>query len=582
MIKKDIISIIRDEQLVSPEQLVTWQQEYEQEKAQAALSTPAKPLSNFDEYVQQRPDLSDIVLARAYAIKSGLPFLETIAEKQVNSEVLLKVPLKFLREYSVIPIKIGADNRIVLVTAQPFNFQPLDELTLIYGNQTERAVAPRSLIIDAINRYYPLEGTKEVIAELEEEQDIAAGSVDFGAIDEEDILGMASEAPIIKLVNHVLYQAVKRGASDIHIEPFEKELHIRYRIDGVLYPALMPPKRVQSALVSRIKIMSGLNIAEKRQPQDGRIQIKIADKAIDIRLSVLPVSFGERVVMRLLDKTKTFGALTTLGLSKRDYNVMLRTIEQPNGIMFITGPTGSGKTSTLYSILHELNKPDVNIITVEDPVEYQLVGLGQVQVREKIGLTFAVALRSVLRQDPDIVMIGETRDHETAQIAIQAALTGHLVLSTLHTNSAAAAITRLIDMGIEPFLIASTVTTVMAQRLVRRVCKLCATTYKPSVETLRRLGLTESTAAAIIFYQAHGCDECLGTGYKGRLAIFEIMVMTPAISRLTIERADTLIIQNQAIKDGMTLLVDDGIEKIKEGLTTVDEVLSVAVAQEVV
>lgn len=534
---------------------------------------------SFDEYVVEHAPVKPEAIASAYAIKAGLPYLESLNEKNTDPDILVQVPLKFLREHGVVPIKQAGESAVTIVTARPFDFPPLDELRLIYGNDTQVAVAPLPVIIDTINRYYPLEGTKEVIAELEEEKEAVEG-VDFSSIGEEDILGMASEAPIIKLVNHILYQAVKRGASDIHIEPFEKELQIRYRIDGILYPAFNPPKRTQAALVSRLKIMANLNIAEKRQTQDGRMQIKVADKPFDIRVSILPVSFGERVVMRLLDKSKTFGALTNLGLSKRDYEVLEQGVRQPNGILLITGPTGSGKTSTLYSILSELNSPEVNIITVEDPVEYQMQGIGQVQVNEKIGLTFAAALRSILRQDPDIVMIGETRDQETAQIAIQAALTGHLVLSTLHTNSAAATITRLIDMGVEPFLIASTVTVVVAQRLVRRLCENCKQVYKPTAELLRRLGMTEGDAKKITFYEAKGCDECLQTGYKGRLAIFEIMKMSHAVSRLTIDRADTALIQAQAVKDGMTLLVQDGIEKIKEGITTIDEVLSVAMGQE--
>jgi general secretion pathway protein E len=326
--------------------------------------------------------------------------------------------------------------------------------------------------------------------------------------------------------------------------------------------------------------MSNLNIAEKRQPQDGRIQIKIADKAIDIRVSILPVTFGERIVMRLLDKTKSLSTLTEMGFSSRDFSVIEQSIHQPNGIILITGPTGSGKTSTLYAILSQLNSPDVNIITVEDPVEYQMQGIAQVQVKEKIGLTFAAALRSILRQDPDIIMIGETRDHETAQIAIQAALTGHLVLSTLHTNSAAATITRLIDMGVEPFLMASTITAVVAQRLVRRLHEICKVPHKPAPEILKRLGISTAQARSITFYEPRGCDECLHTGYKGRLALFEIMVMTSSIAHLTMERADATVIQEQALKDGMTLLVEDGVRKIIAGLTSIEEVLSVATSQE--
>jgi general secretion pathway protein E len=400
--------------------------------------------------------------------------------------------------------------------------------------------------------------------------------VELGDIEERDIVAMAAEAPIIKLVNHILYQAAKRDASDIHIEPFEKEVSVRYRIDGVMYTVMNPPKRIQGALTSRIKIMAHLNIAEKRLPQDGRIDLRVAGKPIDIRVSVLPVAFGERIVMRLLDKTRTFGNIDQMGLSDRDLRILQTSIARPNGIIYVTGPTGSGKTTTLYSILGKLNSPDVNIITVEDPVEYQMPGIGQVQVRDKIGMTFAAALRSILRQDPDIIMIGETRDQETAQIAIQASLTGHLVLSTLHTNSAPATITRLLDMGVEPYLIASSVVLVMAQRLVRKLCDNCKKPYKPSIDVLRSIGLSEKDAQGITFYQAVGCEECLKLGYKGRLAIYELMQMTNDIAKLTIDRADTSRLRKQAVADGMTLLIQDGLRKIKEGVTTIDEVLSVA------
>ena len=560
MLQKSIADILVERKVITVEQ----KQEYEA----AAL---AEKIS-FEEYVRMAAKVSDYDLAQAFSTKFELPFVERIIEKMADPDLLSKIPLNFLRKQAVMPVLM--DGNIVFLTSDPFYFQPLDELRLLLG-PASTAVAPRNTIIEAVNRYYPLEGTKEMIAELAEEPGLG-GAMEFGEIHEEDILGMASEAPIIKLVNHILYQAVKREASDIHIEPFEKEVRVRYRIDGVLYVTITPPKRVQAALTSRIKIMANLNIAEKRQPQDGRIQIKIADKAIDIRVSVLPVVFGECIVMRLLDKTKTFGALKTLGFGKRDYQVLEEAIERPNGILLITGPTGSGKTSTLYSILSELNKPTVNIVTVEDPVEYQMMGIEQVQVKEQIGLTFAAALRSILRQDPDIVMIGETRDQETAQIAVQAALTGHLVLSTLHTNSAAASITRLIDMGIEPFLIASTVTTIIAQRLVRRLCPNCKKPYKPDLVLLKRIGLTEKDLATGTFFAPQGCEECGGTGYRGRLAIFEIMQMTPAITRLTLQRADTALIQEQARKDGMTLLVEDGARKAMEGLTTIEEVLSAA------
>lgn len=516
------------------------------------------------------PDQLAEYVAEAYK----LPLIRKIEEKMVPPELLSRVPLRFLREYTLVPIM--HQDVITIVTTDPTIYAPLDELQQIFPG-SQLAVATQTTVVDALNRYYPLEGTKRAIEELEEEGDITA-PVDFTAISEEDILGAAQEAPIIKLVNNILYQAVKRDASDIHIEPFEKEVRVRYRIDGVLYNVMTPPHRIQGALISRIKIMSQLNIAEKRQPQDGRIQIKIANKPIDIRVSILPVAHGERVVMRLLDKTKTFATLEKLGMSERDYRVLESSIEQPNGIILITGPTGSGKTSTLYSILNQLNRPEVNIITVEDPVEYQVSGISQVQVREKIGLTFAAALRSILRQDPDIVMIGETRDQETAQIAIQASLTGHLVLSTLHTNSASATITRLIDMGVEPFLIASTLSSVTAQRLVRRLCDACKKQYTPTEADLQRVGMSVKDVAQGTFYQPVGCSECMNTGYRGRIAIFEVMRMSPAIARLTMERADTKRIEEVARKEGMTLLLHDGMQKVMRGLTTIDEVLTAASA----
>jgi general secretion pathway protein E len=516
--------------------------------------------------------LSAIDIARALAEYASLTFVETIADAMADTDLLAQVPLSFLRDNQIMPVII--EGQRTLLTSNPLNFQPLDELNSLLGGGFVYAVAPASAIVDAVNRYYPLEGSKQAIEELGREQELE--DVEFQAVEEKDIVAMAAEAPIIKLVNNILFQAVKRDASDIHIEPFEKELRVRYRIDGIMYDVMTPPKRIQGALVSRIKIMAHLNIAEKRIPQDGRIDIKVSGKAIDIRVSVLPVAFGERIVMRLLDKTRSFAALDQLGFSERDMSVILKNIVRPNGIIYVTGPTGSGKTTTLYSILSRLNTPEVNIITVEDPVEYQMAGIGQVQVKDKVGLTFAVALRSILRQDPDIVMIGETRDQETAQIAVQAALTGHLVLSTLHTNNAPATITRLLDMGVEPFLIASSIILAMAQRLVRKLCPTCKKPTKPPVELLKSLSMkVEGT-----FYEAVGCNECLQTGYKGRIPIFELMEMTPDLGKLTMARADTATLRAQAMADGMTLLVHDGLVKASQGLTTVDEVLSVATAQE--
>lgn len=551
--------------LINAQQLAEIQQE--SEKSGAAVEATA---------IEKKYTTAESI-AQAYAKYSSLNYIDTVTDKTADLDLLARVPLKFLRDNEVMPIMV--DGNIVILTANPFDFQPLDELNMLLGGGTQYAVAPLAVITNSINRYYPLEGTERMMKELEEEEE-APKEVAFEEIEEKDILGMATEAPIIKLVNNIFFQAVKRNASDIHIEPFEKEIRVRYRIDGVMYSVMNPPKRIQGALISRIKIMAHLDIAEKRIPQDGRIAIKVGEKPYDIRVSVLPVAFGERVVMRLLDKSRTFTGLQDIGFSERDLKVIEANISRPNGIVYITGPTGSGKTSTLYSILNKLNSPEVNIVTVEDPVEYQMAGVGQVGVREKVGLTFAAALRSILRQDPDIVMIGETRDAETAQIAVQAALTGHLVLSTLHTNSAPASITRLIDMGIEPFLIASSVVMVVAQRLVRKLCPHCKKIYHPNVELLDRIGLSAKEEKEIKFYGPVGCDECNQTGFRGRVAVFEIMEMTPAIAKLTMERSETGILREQAIKDGMIPLIKDGLRRIKDGLTTIDEVIAVATIEQ--
>lgn len=559
MLKKSIGQLLVDNGFLNDGELKNAQKE----AAQSRVS--------FEQYIVENNLVKGDALAQLFSEQLNIPYFETIADDVTDAETLAKVPLKFLRQHGVMPLK--EKGQLLLATADPTDFQPLDELMLLYGENIPLIVSTRKVIIDGLNHYYPLETSEEMIDDLEEESDM--GELSFGDIDEKDILNAANDAPIIKLVNYILVQADKRGASDIHISPQEKDIRVRYRIDGVMKTVMTPPKRVQGALASRIKIMSNLNIAEKRLPQDGRIEIKISDKAIDIRVSVLPVKFGENIVMRLLDKERGFTDLEKMGFCERDMKMINDIVGNPNGIILVTGPTGSGKTTTLYSILDRLNTPDVNIVTVEDPVEYQLAGISQVQVHEKVGLTFAASLRSILRQDPDIVMIGETRDAETAQIAVQAALTGHLVLSTLHTNSAPASITRLIDMGVEPFLISSSVIGVIAQRLVRRLCNECKESYHPTQELLTTLGI-KAQASTITFYKAIGCAECEDLGYRGRVPLFEVMKMTEDISRLTMERSSTTVMRQQAHKDGMQLLVTDGINKVQQGLTSIDEVLSVA------
>jgi len=389
-------------------------------------------------------------------------------------------------------------------------------------------------------------------------------------------MDMANEAPIIRLVNTVIKQAIEDRASDIHIEPFEKDLIIRFRIDGILYNMFTPPKKYQAAIISRIKIMSNLNIAENRLPQDGRIQLKVGGKDIDIRVSVFPTYYGERIVLRLLNKSDMKFDLDSLGFSKDSLSIFNELIKKTHGIILVTGPTGSGKTTTLYSVLTRLNTSDVNILTVEDPIEYQLHGVGQMQVKPKIDLTFAAGLRSILRQDPDIIMVGEIRDLETAEIAIQAALTGHRVFSTIHTNDAASGITRLLDMGVEPFLIASSVNAFLAQRLVRTICPHCKQSYKPDTVVLKDLGIKSSQIQGKKLYKGKGCEKCINTGYLGRSGIYELLPITNDIRKLIMEHADAVAIKEKAIANGMKTLLQDGIEKAFQGLTTLEEVLRVS------
>jgi len=562
MVKKKIGEILVDQGLITTDQL------------QEGLLHQKKTGKSLNEYLLEKNLVGKVDLSKARAYQVGLECVTVITEQMADPALLGKVPLKFLRQHTVIPIMY--ENRKTIVTTNPRDLQPLDDLSLLLGGEVSYAVSTDDTINNAINRYYPLETSREMMEELEEGE----GDLGLDSLEKKDIMEMANEAPIVKLVNHTLVQAVKEGASDIHIEPFERDLRIRYRIDGEMYLRVTPPKRYQGAIVSRIKIMSNLNIAEKRIPQDGRIQLKIANKPIDIRVSILPTNFGERVVMRLLDKSKGVVPLERLELSERDFAVVARSIERPNGIVLVSGPTGSGKTTTLYSILNHLNSPDSTLITVEDPVEYTIHGINQVQVNEKAGLTFASALRSILRQDPDIILIGEIRDGETAQIATQAALTGHLVTSTIHTNSAPATITRLIDMSIEPFLIASSLACVIAQRLIRKLCDVCKEEYQPDPAMLRRVGLTTETAKGVIFYKAIGCEDCLSTGYKGRRAIFEVMEINDAIAKLIVQRVDATIIRKKAIELGMTQLAEDGVRRIIRGDTTIEEILSVAFVEE--
>jgi len=392
-------------------------------------------------------------------------------------------------------------------------------------------------------------------------------------VEPEDLLDTDDEAPMILLVNSIFFRAVQQRASDIHFEPFEREIKVRYRVDGVLYNVLTSPKRLQSALISRVKIMAGMNIAEKRLPQDGRISLRIGGREIDIRVSDVPTAHGERLVLRLLEKTTNSLNLNDIGLSPHDIKSMERIIKMVHGIILVTGPTGSGKTTTLYSALNRINSPEKNIITIEDPIEYQIQGIGQIQVNSKIDLTFASGLRSILRQDPDVIMVGEIRDVETAGIAIHASLTGHLVFSTLHTNDSAGAVTRLLDMGIEPFLVSSSVVAIIAQRLVRKICQECRTPYAPTVKECQKIGL--KAEAKHTFFRGSGCSQCLNTGFKGRSGIYEILMIDDELREMIVSKADASEIKAKAISKGMLTLREDGAKRVTAGLTTTEEILRV-------
>ena len=511
------------------------------------------------------------ILAKEYGVawKERLDFED-------SSNMFANISAAFLRKNKLVPFKVINSN-IHIALNDILNILPLDALkTMFPGYEFTLVLSPILEIERIIQTYFEggkSETTNDVIEDLEESDfEILLDNFE----ETRDIMDMANEAPIIRLVNTVIRQAVNDRASDIHIEPYEKDIAIRFRIDGILYNMYNPPKRYQGAIISRIKIMANLNIAENRLPQDGRIQLKISGKDIDIRVSIFPTYWGERVVLRILNKTDMSFSIDDLGFDADTFAVFNSLIKKTNGIILVTGPTGSGKSTTLYSVLVTLNTETVNILTVEDPIEYQLQGIGQMQVKPKIDLTFANGLRSILRQDPDIVMIGEIRDLETAEIAIQAALTGHQVFSTLHTNDAASGITRLIDMGIEPFLIASSVNAFMAQRLVRNICPHCRQSYKPTPKEMAGLGLKATMLKNGNLFRGKGCDKCLNTGYSGRSGIYELLPVSTEIRKLIIAQSDSELIKEQARKEGMKTLWEDGLRKAVAGITTIEEVLRVS------
>ena len=493
----------------------------------------------------------------------------TFKHKEADVTVVDLVPPDTARFYGIVPVK-EEDGILYLAAKEPLNNKLTDELPFILGREIRILVGYPHEIDEMLDQFYPEGGS--TISDIIKEIDASSEkTLDLDNI--QDLEKAANDAPIVRFVNLIMQQAIKDKASDIHFEPFSDEFRIRYRIDGALYEIAPPPKNLAIPVISRIKVMSGLNIAERRVPQDGRIELRVNRKPIDLRVSTLPTRYGESVVLRVLDRSVVNLSLDSLGMNDYIKSNIRRLLKRPNGIFVVTGPTGSGKTTTLYSGLREINVPEDKLLTAEDPVEYDIEGIMQVPVREQVGMTFAAALRAFLRQDPDRIMVGEIRDVETAGMAIQASLTGHLVLSTLHTNDAAGAVTRLIDMGIEPFLISSTMIGVLAQRLIRRVCTKCREEYIPSDEELQMLGVTREEINNRPFFKGRGCDHCNNSGYKGRVGIFELLLVSPAIQSLVNERKPTQFIKEQAMKEGMVTMRQDGIKQILDGITTAKEVL---------
>ena len=501
--------------------------------------------------------------------KLGLPRIE-LGNYLVDPKITELVPEELARKYELIPVlKIG--QRLICAMVDPWNVFAVDDIRARTNLTIEPAVATETEIKKALNEHYGAKGSMEDLIKSIDEGKL--GLKENKELDVKQLQGIVEEPVVIKLVNLIIMQAIKEGASDIHIEPEEEVIITRFRVDGMLHKLNSPPKHLQSAIISRIKIMANLDIAERRIPQDGRFTLKIEGKQIDVRVSCVPTIFGENIVLRLLDASSTVMTLEQLGFSKEIFAKYSKLIVRPHGIILVTGPTGSGKTTTLYASLDKINTQEKNIITIEDPVEYKLSGVRQIQVDTKVNLSFANGLRSILRQDPNIIMVGEIRDFETAEIAIQAALTGHLVFSTLHTNDAAGAITRLIDMGVEPFLASSAIIGVLAQRLVRKICPDCKEKFAPTKEALKDIGLAPE--AKIDFYQGKGCAKCLNTGYKGRISLYELMLPDDKIRNAIIAKAPANEIRKLARSSEMLTLMEDGIEKIKQGITTVEEVLRV-------
>lgn len=522
--------------------------------------------------------LNDRQLVESLSLHFKVPSVD-LKGMEIDDAVIKIIPADIARKYTILPVnKAGATVTVAMI--DPTNVFAMDDVKFMTGYKVEPVVASEGSIRLAIDRYYGSTHAIELKKVMEDLSEEPAG--DLEVLDEEEDLDMAAleeeseQAPVVKLVNIVLTDAIKRGASDIHIEPYEKEYRVRYRIDGILYEMMHPPLKLKEAITSRVKIMARLDIAEKRLPQDGRIKIKTKisgkNKDLDFRVSVLPTIFGEKIVMRLLDKDKLMLDMAKLGFEAEPLRRFEQAILKPYGMVLVTGPTGSGKTNTLYSALQRINTSEVNIMTAEDPVEFNLAGINQVQMKEQIGLNFAAALRSFLRQDPNIILVGEVRDFETAEVAIKAAMTGHLVLSTLHTNDAPSSINRLMNMGIEPFLVATSIHLIVAQRLVRRICSFCKEPSEMPPAALLNVGFSEAEAKSLKLFRGRGCERCSTTGYKGRVGLYEVMEIDEEVRELILSGASAFELRSKAIQNGMVTLRGSGLQKIRDGMTTVDEV----------
>lgn len=535
-----------------------------------ALEEQRDTSAKLGEILKSKGVMSDTVLAEALATQSGVDYVSEPNITATALELLTAIPIGYAKEHLVVPLDING-RTIHLAVADPSNNRVLNDLSVMTGCRIIPVLASVDKIMRAINQgYEALSGGGGMMADI--------GQDDISAADKlqaDDLLDTSDEAPVIRFVNGLLTQAYRQRASDIHIEPFETEAIIRTRVDGILYESQRPPYRALANIVSRVKIMANLDIAEKRLPQDGRFSVRIAGKEVDIRVSTLPTAFGERVVLRLLDKSSGVLGLGQIGIDAHMLPQIEKMIHKNHGIFLVTGPTGAGKTTTLYSALSAINSREQNIITVEDPIEYQLAGVGQIQVNPKINLTFAQGLRSILRQDPDVIMVGEIRDGETAKIAVQAALTGHLVFSTLHTNDSAGALARLVEMGVEPFLAASALLGVLAQRLVRTICPHCRISYHPPANMVNELFEGQPIPTGAVFFKGRGCSRCLDVGYLGRTGLYELLEVTDAVRALVTGNADAATIRKQAQKAGMRPLRQAGLEKVLAGQTTIEEVLRV-------